>query len=201
MIETIPFTPPWLLRAAEAGGRKAKKPPVLPSYVLRAGSIIERDQFEAELEGRYGAGMVMNFQLLEAAVSGVRALLGEDGSEIEELLRADFSSSLDGAEQLSPTDKAKLKSATEILGRSWPEYAGLVEREARRNSLLPTLAFARWCDGWENVTDREGKPVAFERDATGEIPDHVLRRVDFTQIRSAGLEAYAMQYGRSHAKN
>jgi hypothetical protein len=203
MMETIRFTPSWLLRAQTEPMKKGGKRPKLPVFILKAGSITERDLFEAELEGRYGAGMVMSFQLLDAAVNGVRALLGDEGGAIEELLRADYASSLSAAdgEQLSPIDKAKLKSATEILAGSWPEYAGLVEREARRNSLLPTLAFSRWCDGWENLADRHGKPVEFARDATGGIPDGVLRRVDFTMIRSAGLEAYALQYGRSHAKN
>lgn len=203
MIETIRFTPPWLVAAKGGAGAKPKKQAsALPVFILRAGSIIERDQFEAELEGRYAAGMVMNFQLLEAAVSGVRALLGEDGGEIEELLRADFAASTGGeADQLGAQDRAKLKTATEILTRSWPDYAALVEREAQRNALLPTLAFVRWCEGWENVTDREGQPLAFTRSALGDVPDAVLRALDFTVLRAAGMEAYRLQYGRSHAKN
>lgn len=203
MIETIRFTPPWLVPSDGEKGKKQGKQPAPPTFTLRAGSIIERDQFEAELEGRFGAGMVLGFRLLEAAVGGVRALLGEEGIELEELLRAEFAAaaSSDRGGELSPQEKARLKATTEILARNWPEYAGLVEQEARRNQILPTLAFVQWCAGWENVVDREGAPVVYERGPTGDLPDHLLRRVPFTMIRAAGLEAYALQYGRAHAKN
>lgn len=203
MIEPIRFTPPWLVPAAPAGGGKkgsGKIAPV-PVFLLKAGTILERDQFEAELEGRHAAGMVLSFHLLEAAVGGLRALLGkEDAAEIEDLLRSDYSAAA-GDGSLSPQERAKVKGATEILAKHWPDYSALVEQEARRSQILPTLAFVQWCSGWENVTDQDGAPVEYARGATGEIDDALLRRVPFTMIRSAGMAAYGLQYGRSQAKN
>lgn len=203
MIGLIRFTPPWLLASPEPGGDKGKqavKPAAPPVFLLEAGSIVSRDQFEAELEGKYGAGMVLSFHLLEAALDGLRALLGDDATEIEELLRADLAATSD-AEQLTPQEKAKVKAATEILAKHWPEYAALVERESRRSRLLPTLAFVQWCKGWENLVDANGEPIEYARSATGEIADELLRRVPFVMLRAAGLEAYGVQYGRTQAKN
>lgn len=193
MIETIAFTPPWL--ATDAAGDDVKNPPV---FHLRAGSILERDQFEAEMEGRHRAGLVLGFQLLEAAVAGVAALVpGDEGAGLIELLRSEFA---DGSD-LSAVERAQIKEMGDILATGWPEYGALVEREARRMAILPTLAFATWCTGWENVTDADGAPVEYARDVRGNFADALLRCVPFNMIRVAGMEAYAMQYGRSQTKN
>ena len=188
MLERITFTPKWL---ADAEG-EAK-----PAFSLRAGSVLERDKFEAELEGEHRAGLVLSFQLLEAALGGLQALLEPDAAEpLVALVQSEF-----GGEDLSPTEKAQVKGATDILAEHWPPYRSLVEQEARRNALLPTLAFVRYCDGWENVKDDDGATVEYGRDKLGQLDASALRSIPFAQIRSAGLEAYKLQYGRHQAKN
>ncbi len=182
------FTPEWLKRGEEE---------TWPRFMLRAGPVLERDQFEAELEGRHRAGTVLPFQLLDVVVTGLRALLGpEEAAPLEELVRAEY-----GGEELSPADRVVVKGATDALAEHWPEYQAAMEQEARRNAVLPTLAFVRWCQGWENVTDAAGEPVDYVRDALGRIPDEVLRRVPFTAIRAVGMRAYGLQYGRTELKN
>lgn len=180
-----PYIPAWLAEEASP-----------PKFHIRAGSIMERDEFEGQLEGE-DAGAVYPFQMQQAAIEGLTALLSEDeAAGLVELVRADM-----GGEDLSPADRAKLKTTADLLTKHWPEYRELRQREARRNNLLRTLAFMRWCDGWENVTDDAGQPVAYERDRLGVIPDEVLRRIPFLLLRAAGWEAYARQYGRIEAKN
>lgn len=187
-MERIAHTPSWL---------KAGKGEKLPVYFLRAGSVLERDEFEAELDGRYHAGEVFSFQLMQIALEGVRALLPEeDAAPLCELIQSDF-----GGNDLDTKDRAQVKGVLDVLRLHWPEYQAASEQEARRSRILPTVAFLRWCDGWENVTDKEGKPVEYARTPLGLIPDDVQRRLDYTHIRSAGLEAWALQYGRAQAKN
>lgn len=194
MLTLHPFTPRWLQPREGDKLPKGKKPPV---FHLVAGSILERDQFEAEMEGRHHAGMVLSYQLLQAAEEGLAALLGERSAELTDLLRADFS----GGDSLPVLEQAKIKEATEILARHWPDYGALVQRESRRSQILPTLAFAQWCRGWDHVQDDSGKAVDYARTSLDEIDDALLRRVPFTMIRAAGMTAYALQYGRAQEKN
>jgi hypothetical protein len=192
MIPTIAFTPSWLEKTAT--GKPAKNPPV---FHLRAGSILERDQFEAELDGRHRAGRVLGFQLLEAAIAGVEALVpGDDAAALTELLRSDFA-----GETLAPADRAQVAAVAEILTKSWPEFAACKQQESRRTAILPTLAFITWCAGWDNLTGDDGEPVVYARTALGELDDALLRRVPFTMMRAAGMEAYRLQYGAGQAKN
>jgi hypothetical protein len=180
------FTPAWL----------AERDPA-PVFFLRAASILDRDAFEAELEGRYRAGMVPGFLMLDAAIAGVRALVdGDDAEALIELIRAEY-----GGEKLPPEEQVKVKAATEILAAYWPDYAAGVEQEARRNAVLPTLAFLRWVDGWENLTGKDGEEIDYARSPRDGIADDLLRRIDPSTLRAAGLRAYAVQYGRTEAKN
>lgn len=188
MLESQTFTPSWLAQLPDHER---------PKFTLRPGTVLERDRFEAELEGKYRAGAVMSFHLMMAAANGIQALVpGEEGAALVELIRAEF-----GEEELSPAEKAKVKAATEVLAQHWPEYASLVEQEAQRNTILPTLAFIRWCDGWESVKDKDGVTIAYARDPLGQIDEAALRRVPPLLMRAAGMEAYGLQYGRTQAKN
>jgi len=181
-----PFTPTWL----DAEDDK-------PVFHLRCGTVLERDGFEGELDGRWRAGVVLQFMIEEAAVAGIEALLpGDEGQALIELVRAEA-----GGEKLSVADQVKFRRAIAVLEEHWPDYRLLVEQEARRNRLLPTLAFVQWCDGWENVKDESGEVVPYERNPLGKIPEEILRRIPFTQIRAAGLEAYARQYAGTQRKN
>ncbi|MGD9470614.1 MAG: hypothetical protein AB7G24_00785 [Novosphingobium sp.] len=189
MLDRNRFTPPW--RAHLPEGER-------PVYILRPGTVLERDQFEAELDGRHRAGQVFSFQLVDSAERGIRALLpqGAQADALVEAIRAQHS-----GQELAVEEQALVKAAIDILAEHWPEYRGAAEQEARRNNILPTLAFLRWCCGWENVTDADGNPVEYSRTATGEIPEDIQRRLNFLELRSAGLEAYAMQYAQAQAKN
>jgi len=188
-LEKISFTPEWLKpKAGEAADS-------VPVFQIALATVIERDQFDAELEGTYRAGEIARFQLRDVAIEGIEALLGEDGGELVALLQSQYA-----GEDMSPIEEAKLKTATDILAESWPDYAAAREQEARRNRILPTLAFVRWCHGWDNLSDVHGEPLAYER-VKNTIPDAVLRRVPPIMIRSVGVEAYRQQYGQGQAGN
>ena len=186
-MERITFTPKWLVNEEEPGKQ--------PRFFLTLATIIDRDQFDAELDGVYRAAEVPNFQLRDIAIEGLNALLGDDAPDLVGLVLAQY-----GGEVLPADEMAKLKAAFDILAQHWPEYRAAREQEARRNRALPTLAFIRWCEGWENLTDKDGKPVEYAREK-GTIPDDLLRRVNPLIMRSVGLEAYRVQYGLSMAGN
>lgn len=189
MLTPVHFTPPWL----KAEGKKK-----LPTFDLRPGDVLEREAFEAELEGKYRAAPVPRFQLRDAALAGIAALMpGEAGDALREIVLAEY----DDPQALSTEDRAKAGAVAEILAEHWPDYAALVARNARNRALTPTLAFMRFCVGWEHVSDEDGEPVAYERNAIDEIPDEVLRRIPSWFIRAAGTEAYGLLYGRTQAKN
>lgn len=188
MIGTLAFTPSWLRK-----GKKEK----WPVYHLRPGDLLERDEFEAEMEGRHRAGEVMAFQMRDAAIEGISALVeGNDGEALKDVIHAEFS-----GETLSPAEKARAAEVTDILAEHWPDYRFLLEQQARRNRILPTLAFRRWCDGWERVKGADGELLEFERGRLGEIPESVMVKLAPPELRIAGLEAYALQYGRNQSKN
>lgn len=201
MITRQEFTPSW--------ARKGKKD-ARPVYYLRPATVLDRDEFEAELSGRYRAGQVAPHQYRDIAIDGIRALVqGEDADKLVELVQSVHSARQDALAAgrmpddaaLSPAERAEMKAVEDILTKHWPDYQAAVEQEAKRNQVLPTLAFMRWCDGWKNVTGEDGKPVDYERDPLGEIPEDVLRRLPRIAMRAAGLEAYYLQYGRGEAKN
>lgn len=181
------YTPHWIPEEAE----------IKPSFSIRAGSVIEREQFEAELDGKYRAGRVFSWQVMEIAVAGVSTLLpGDEGQALIELIRADQS-----GQTLSPEERAKFKQVIDILAEHWPEYREAAEQEARRASILPTLAFLSFVDGWDNVTDADGVPIAYSRDVLGHIPNDIQRRLKMTEMRGAGMAAYRYQYGEMNVKN
>lgn len=189
MLTAIHYTPPWL----KAEGKKK-----LPTFILRPGDVLEREAFEAELEGKYRAAPVPRFQLRDAALAGIEALMpGEEGAALKEIVQAEY----DDPNSLSTGDRAKAGAVAEILAEHWPDYAALVARNARNRALTPTLAFMQFCVGWSNVSDDHGKPVEYERNAIDEIPNEVLSRIPSWFIRAAGTEAYGLLYGRTQAKN
>jgi len=198
MREDIEYTPPWLT-AVVGDGESGESPAALPTFTLRMGTILERDALDAELEGRFRAAQVPGFVLLEAAVAGVRHLLdADDAGAIEGLLRAAHAPD---AEPLGPEELAQVREVEAILTEGWPEYAALVAQNTRHDRIAPTLAFQRWCSGWAHVTGIDGGPVVFERNARGEIPDAVLRRLPPIMIRAAGFRALNLQYGAGELKN
>lgn len=188
MIESRHFTPAWL----SAMPVEAK-----PVFLLRRGTVLERDELEAELDGRYQAGEVYRFVLSELAQKGIRELLpGDDVEQLVQSVQAHFSD-----QELSVEERAEAKAALDVLARHYPEYKVALEQEARRNRILPTLAFMRFCTGWENVRDRQGEPIPFARDTLGEIAAASISRIDTMALRAAGIRAFELQYGWAEAKN
>ena len=100
--EIVPFVPSW---------REGEPNP--PTFSLRAGSVIERGQMEAELSGQYRAGRVFGFELRAAILSGIGALLADDPDQ--DALIGLLSAEGEG-EPLSDSD-ARLLTDARVLGR------------------------------------------------------------------------------------
>lgn len=182
---------------------EGKKKDTRPGFRIRMASLIERGEFDAELEGRHGAAAVPRFIMLDTAIAGVNALLeGEEAAEITELLRSFHGEAGDGEKVgASAADQAQIAAVEDVLKKSWPPYRQLIEQSARYRNLMPLLAFQRFVDGWENVTGTDGKPVEFARDRDGLIPDTVLRRIHPSLVYAAGNRAYSFQYAVGEEKN
>lgn len=187
--KSTPYVPPWM--------RDRKSP---PTFQLRTVSTLERDAFEAELEGVHNAGAVYDVVVRDITMAGVRALASaDDQGRLIDLL--DQEAALDKGEELAPEEAALLRGMREVLAQHWPEYRTVQAQISRRNKLLPTLAFMTFCTGWENVTGNDGKPLAFSTNQLGQIDEDALRKVPHIMLHVTGMEAYAMQYGSGEAKN
>ena len=185
----VPFTPNWLA--------DRDNPPV---FLIRAGSVMERELMEAELAGELGAGTVWPWELHGALVAGFEALGGEDAEQLVALAQVDLA-----GEDMAAEERQMLEAAKGVMRQHWPEYGALVAQNERRNSVLPVAAFRRFCTGWHNVTDHrqlhKGKPVTFLRGADRCVAERALQGVDPLQLRAAGLRAFALQYGAGMEKN
>lgn len=180
-----------------------KKKDTRPGFKIRMASLLERGEFDAELEGRHGAAPVPAFVMLDTAIAGVHALLeAGEAAELEELLRSFHGDAAAGArEEVSKEERAQIAEIEAVLAKNWPAYRQLVEQNARYRNLMPLLAFQRFVDDFENVTGADGKPVIFERDKSGAIPDAVLRRIHPALLYAAGNRAYNFQYAGGEEKN
>jgi hypothetical protein len=173
-----------------------------PGFKIRMASLIERGEFDAEMEGRHQAAPVPAFVMLDTAIAGVTAILEDDAEELTDLLRS-FHGDASAEERgdVSKEERAQIAEIEAILTKSWPPYRHLVEQTARYRNLMPLLAFQRFVDDFDNVTGTDGKQVTFERDKTGAIPDAVLRRIHPALLYAAGNRAYNFQYGAAEEKN
>ncbi|MBD3762433.1 hypothetical protein [Rhizorhabdus sp.] len=185
------------------GEKPEKGKDTRPGFRIRMASLMERGEFDAELEGRHQAAPVPAFVMLDTAIAGVHALLEQgEAAELEELLRS-FHGDAGNPErgEVSKEERAQIAEIEAVLAKSWPPYRQLVEQNARYRNLMPLLAFQRFVDDFENVTGTDSKPVAFERDKAGNIPDAVLRRIHPALIYAAGNRAYNFQYAAGEEKN
>lgn len=175
----------------------------LPGFRIRMASLIERGEFDAELEGRHDAGAVPTFIMLETAIAGVRALLkADEAAEIEDLLRSFHSDGGDSdKEPPGETERQQVAEIEAILKKSWPAYRQLCEQNARYRNIMPLLAFRRFVDEFENVSDVDGEPLSFERDKSGLVAESVLRRLHPALIYAVGSRAYSFQYAAGEEKN
>ena len=183
----IAFTPEW---------RKGDDNPA--TFLLRAGTVIEREMMEAELAGELLAGPVWPWELHEAILSGFRELGGEGAETLISLAEADQAGALESEEE-----KQQLAEAIAILARHWPPYKRLRQQQTLRNGLLPAVAFRHFCVGWENVPHaQEGEALAvyaagFDKCVTADA----MEQIDPLDLRAAGLRAYSLQYGGGEEKN
>ena len=181
--EAARYTPPPLQAEPDA-----------PVVLLRAGSIIERGQMEAELAGQYQAGRVLGYELRIAIREGVIALLGDD-PELDHLLGLIDVEAEGNADTLADADKRLLAEVRKTLAEHWPDYRDLVAQLERRREIAPIVAFRRFCTGWENV-DAE-----FKRGRDGLVEEGCLRGLDVFTLRFTGNQAYALQYAADQEGN
>jgi hypothetical protein len=175
--ETMTFKVPW--RADD---------PKAPTFHLRAGSVIERGQMEAELSGKYRAGRVPGFAVLAAARDGVQTLLADDPGLDRALSVLDAQAQGEEA-SLSDEDKKFLGDIHKVLGEFWPDYVELNEQAERRRELAPLIAIRRFC------TDIEGEGITFARGKDGLVSDATLAALDSMEVFIAGNRAFNLQYG------
>jgi hypothetical protein len=185
--ETVPFVPSW---------REGELNP--PTFSLRAGSVIERGQMEAELSGQYRAGRVFGFELRAAILSGIGALLADDPDQ--DALIGLLSAEGEG-EALSDSDARLLTDARGVLAEHWPEYRDLLAQMERRREIAPIVALRRFCTGWENCTNDAGKPAPFSRGIDRLVSDAALGGLSALELMSAGNRAYSLQYASGEEGN
>lgn len=165
------FTPPW----AEAAAPRV--------FLLRAGSMVERAQLEAELAGEYMAGEVWPFELEAVFAEGLGAIAdAEDAERILSIVAQEAA-----GEPVDDSDRALLAQARDLIKQHWPAYRALLAQEQRRQELAPVLAFRRFCTGWEGVDAK------YEARA-GLVTDAAMKAVNPLELRAAGLRAFRMLY-------
>lgn len=181
------WSPPWL-----DGGDSA------PVYHWRHGSVMERNLLEAEAAGRYGAGEIPAWSMHQAFADGIARLLPDDpdAGRLTEISQAEMR-----REPVEEADKALLDRARRTLAEHWPPYGALVEQQARRDAIIPTLAFRRFVTGWANVTDANGQPVVMARGPDQCLSDDVLALIEPWHVLVLGLNIYNSLYARGAEKN
>lgn len=181
------WSPPWL-----AGD------PDSPVFLWVSGSTIDRALLEAQADGEYQAGRVFQHDFDAAFIEGVNTLLHDD-PEKDHLIGLMASQS--AGEPLSPEEAATLFEAKSSMARHWPAYRALVAQQARRNKILPLLAFARFVRGWQGLVDNDDLPLAYLRDGVGGVAESVLRLVPEQYVIGLGSEIYASLYAGAQEKN
>lgn len=188
MIRTSTAAKPWPL---PFGGGKA-------TFMLRAGDVIERGEFEAEMS-EMGAGRVFDWQLKETFLAGLEALLPDAPEDLERF--REIQTAVDGGDKLTSEDQALLDSARDAVRRSWPAYRELLAQAGRRGELVPTVAFMWFCDGWTGI-DLAGEPLPeFKKSFDGRVAIDTMKQVPPILVNLAGSQAYNMLYATGEAKN
>ena len=192
------FTPAW---------RKEADAPV---YLLRAGSVRERGDLEADLTAAR-AGRVYSFELVEAVRDGVAELMADDPElgrvtdlldqeaeletrAIEVLEQGGDDATLTAAltaitAEMPAIDRRMLKEVRDVLAQHWPPYRDLLAQQARRAEIAPIEALRRFLVGVENVD------VGFERDRFGLVTEATLAALSPLEMTAAGNRAYQLLYG------
>jgi hypothetical protein len=87
---------------------------------------------------------------------------------------------------LDPRERQQLIDARAVLSEHWPEYRELRAQAARREALIPLLAFRRFCTGWENVAE------PFERGPDGLVSLAAIGKLPALELRTVGTFAYRL---------
>lgn len=189
--EAVEFRVPW-----------RTDDPKAPVFFLRAGSVIERGQMEAEIAGPHRAALVHGFELRAAVKNGITTLLGDDPEH--ESLIALFDTELEHeiakgeaqgkgqeppADPLSAEDRQKIAAVHSILGEHWPEYRELQAQMQRRRQIMPIVALKRFC------TNIVAPGLTFARSFDGQVSEATLAALQPMEMMFAGDRAYTLQYG------
>ena len=185
--QAIRFTPSW-----------REGSPNAPVYHLRAGSVIERGQLEAELAGMHNAGRVFAFQLEQVMREGVTTLLADDPG-LDRVL--EVVALVEDGQDLSADDARMMAEVRGILAEHWPEYRTLITQSQRRTEIAPVVAMKRYCVGWDNAVSEQGEAVAYEAGRDGQVTDKALSALQALDLMVAGNRAYALQYGAGQEGN
>lgn len=148
-------------------------------FLAKVPSLDERDLFEAELAGPpWNAGLVFEFQLLEALEEAARAWLDGDS-----LARTDAAIQARRSQQeLDQGQQAIMLSLEQNAGRAWPAFQHLEQRRQNRHVLGPALAIRRFLRGWENfdapfVVGADGCPTDETLGHLGRIERQLVGRL------------------------
>ncbi|MEA3033152.1 MAG: hypothetical protein QOH86_1168 [Sphingomonadales bacterium] len=161
-------------------------------YFFRAGDVIERSEFEAELAGEHRADVVYPFEFAAAFADGVNALLADSPGMAAELIAlAQAEAALAPGEKMPAEETADLEAARDLVTQHWPAYRQLVAQDVRRQKVAPTIAFRRYCTGWE------GKDMPdFANGADGMVALDALAKLSGLDLKAGGAFAFQLQYGR-----
>lgn len=165
-------------------------------FMLRAGDVIERGEIEADL-AELGAGRVFDFQIEEAFDAGLSALLKDHPDHLARVREvAAAQAALGPGEQLPMDEQGLLDGAREIVKANWAPFRSLIGQASRRNELVATLAFQRFCTGWkgEDLPD-------YRTSIDGRVDLEVMAQVPPVLIRLAGLRAYQALYATDQEGN
>lgn len=181
--QLLRFTPQWLDGQPDA-----------PVYLVRAGSVNDRDALEAELAGPpFNAAAVWPHEVREAVDDGARHLLS--GEDLDRVLAAVANVNNGDADTADTLLVRELEAA---LADAWPPYADLMRRRAARQQRLPTLSARRFLRGWEGVTDAEGNPVPFATSLDGMARPETLGAIPALDLKAIGIFAYNLLYADAH---
>lgn len=179
---TVPFKAPW-----------REDDPEAPVFTLRAGSVLERAQMEAEIAGPHRAGLVYGYEVLAVARRGVAALLADDPEHLEKVQSLLDAEAEGGADALPDEDKQIMREVRKILSEHWPEYRDLDAQIERRRNIAPIIALKRFC------TNIEGPGITFASGRDG-VADATLAALNPMEMMIAGNRAFALQYPSADAE-
>lgn len=175
--EPVRFVAPW--RQGEPGA---------PTYFVRAASVRERSQFEAEMTG-LRAGRVFDFETKAALREGVTTLMASypEYDRVMALLAEDDEA------VLSTEDRALLTSVVDGVAQHFAPYRDLMAQLARRNELVPTEAARRFIVGIEN------SDVELKRGFDGMLTEATLAAIEPLELIMVGRLAFTLMYGGGEA--